>query len=171
MSTTTYNFHTIILKPGEEFTLPPGGSITSASDVVNLESTCDNLPSTSDATNCYFMQWELEGPNSGSDAWENGTINSLFAIDTTYTVDANAYLENDGGANILRNAMLGTGLFTNISIPARAAVGDRVLWCVCFKTLDSIASSMYLKITSSDNTIGYFPARAVTGGSPCACAA
>lgn len=165
-----YVTKTIKLIPGESFTLPPDATIIFASDSGGLGSTCDNIPET-EPLSCYYYQWELEGPNSGSDAWENGTLVELKLGGSTFSINGDAYLENNGGAAKLENALVAAG-YQKINIPAGAAVGDRILWSVCFKTTPTIAATSYLTILSSDDTLMLIPARLLSASTapPCACA-
>lgn len=159
----------ITLLPGESFTLPPGATVIAVSGT--LDSTCDDLPNP-EALQCYSIQWEIEGPNSGSDAWENGVINSLVIGGTTTTVNANAYLNDDDGHAKVIGAFTAAGVFSGITTGLES-VGDMNKFGVCFKSIPSIAADVYLVITSGDHTLAHFPARLRSGITepPCNCAA
>jgi hypothetical protein len=166
MSTTTIN-KSVILAPGESFTLPPGSTIIAVSG--DLTSTCESLPEP-ETLSCYYIQWEIEGDDEGSDAWENGTIDTLIVGGTTYTVNLDAFISNEGIAPALVSIFASVGLFSGISTGVEV-VGAMNKFGICFKTIPSIAADMYLQITSADHTQGRFYPRLVSEGTevPCAC--
>lgn len=159
----------ITLAPGEKFILPPNSTILSITG--ELDSTCDNLPEPQ-VLACYYFQWEMEGPGaSGSDAWESGTVDEITVGTTSYTVNGDAYLENNDGASKLLLALTSAG-FLDISIPAGSLLNNRMLWAACFKTTASIAASTVLKLHSGDDSYIQIPARLLSLASepPCECA-
>lgn len=72
MATTTTIYKSVLLQPGEQFTLPPGAELISASDTDSISSTCDisNLQ----GLNCYTFVFG----NAGSD----GNDSQLFESET-----------------------------------------------------------------------------------------
>jgi len=155
-----------ILKAGEKFILPPNSKVIAITGA--LDSTCNNLP-TPETLDCYSFQWELEGPNTGSDAWENGTIDNIKIGDAIIPVNGDGFLPNNNGEAILIRAMELAGFIdvsTSLSMLTR-----RGLFSVCFKTTASIAARSYLSMHSSDSSYILIPARLLTDSTAtCTCA-
>lgn len=163
----------LIIAPGQTAYIPSNAIILGIEKTGDADVLSDCLDLTDiEEYKCYYIQWELEGPNSGSDAWENGTLNSIAVSSQDYNITANAYLTNDGGQAIFLAVLQNIAALKDINIPAPSILTRRVLFSVCFKTVPSIAATIFLKLTSSDHTYTLLPARllADTDTPPCACA-
>lgn len=72
MATTTTIYKSVLLQPGEQFTLPPGAELISATDTDSITSTCDI--SDLQGLNCYTFVFG----NAGTD----GDQSQLFESET-----------------------------------------------------------------------------------------
>lgn len=164
MSTIT---RTITIAPGESFTLPPQSNVIAVTG--DLSSTCGDLPVPENLV-CHYFQWEMEGDNGGSDAWENATMDNLVVGRVTYAIDGNAYFTNDSGSIPLLAALAAAG-FTNVGLSGPTSVGDRDVFGVCFKTAPSIAANTFIRLHTSDYTYVEIRPRLLSTAiaPPCAC--
>jgi hypothetical protein len=155
VSTSSQNCITrsVTLQPGELFNLPPNAQILSATDINSLKSTCP-LPNDLEQLECYiatFIAQEVDGnrpPYQGGDENEqtfylrgmvvNGTYYDLNLVPSyagVFPVNSiTSFINNNSNLNSI---LLSTGTGQVVENNEGAAA------TVCFKTIPSIAQSMY----------------------------
>ena len=149
ITNTTRIFKTIVLQPGEAFTLPPDGELVFLSDPTAVDSLCEIPPL--QPYSCYRFNFGISD-TSGADAVleDEGdiqpTINYLEISGTQYTLEINL-----NGIQIvpLVNAIEGvvpTAVFDIYSV-YKQNFDRRIELGIKFRTFASLAEDMVMKIT------------------------
>jgi hypothetical protein len=143
----------VTLQPGEPFNLPAGAEIIAVTDINSLSSTCP-LPSDLEELECYiaiFIAQDVDGnrpPYQGGDTNEqtfylrgmvvNGTYYDLNLVPSSPGVfpvnSITSFINNNSNLNSI---LLSTGTGQAVEANEGAAA------TICFKTVPSIAQSMY----------------------------
>ena len=170
-------YATVTLQPGEQFTLPPGAEIISVSNLANVSSSCE-IPTNLETLACYIIAINAaDDANSQSPAWSNDTttLNGIFVGGTFYSfglnlgdwIGAGGDVETNNLQNwITTHATLSTILTCTGSASGQDSPGTRGgVGTICFKTIPSLASDMYIKVSTSvpghGSSFAFFPARPI----------
>ena len=183
----TCTYHTITLQPGEQFSLPPGATLLSVTDVGAITSTCDIPPLESLA--CYIIPvYAADEVGCGTGVWEGGDNASLLGISVAGVyyefpspipaTSSGAFYTNLVSDFITSNSTL-SGLLLDPTHDADADDACRGgAATVCFKTIPSIAPTIYIQLSTSlvspsnvgmDTRAYAIPYADFTGTAKCAC--
>lgn len=186
------NYGSVTLAAGQQFTLPPGSTIISASDPNAITSTCP-IP-TLEVPQCYIIGLIMhhnEGDGDPIDPWTNDRtrIDGISVGGTFYDFGfGNGQGIGDGGdvflgdaKNYIQNNASLNGLIRCIGVQD-GANGNRNtggVGTICFRTIPSVAETMYIQVTTgqehdtANNFKAYFPARPIASwaleNGKCAC--
>jgi len=178
--------NSITLAVGENFTLPPGASIISVSDVASIQSDCLDISSL-EGRACYCFQilfTEERGDTTPVYKNNNVDVHGLYIASTKQFYPFTSSLAGIGSilANISTSIpttpSLGS-MFTNICVNYDEGARDRgQVVNVCFEILPSIGDDLFMKTSTSAfldpdfESYYYLPAipraDAIVTGCPCA---
>ena len=148
----------ITLQAGEPFTLPPGATIISTDDPGSIEGDCVDLTNL-ETLECYCFQVLATEEAGGTDPvfkWNNVAVYGLFLSDsnTLYSF-VPSYLTGIGPIQInIANYMYNTpsigALITDVCVTYDndGAVDRGQVLTICFKTLPSIGSKLFLQAST-----------------------
>jgi len=184
-------YGSVRLAPGQQFTLPPGATLIAATNPTAFTSTCP-IP-TLETPECYIigliMHHEERPPVT--EPWTNDRTRidgiSIGGVFYNFGFATNAYISSSGTVdltgvqNYIQNNPSLNGLITCIGTASGADGGRNTggVGTICFKTVPSVASTMYIQVTTgqewdtANNFIAYFPARKISTwnleNAKCAC--
>lgn len=152
---TTRVFKTVVLQPGESFTLPPDGEIIFTSNASGLSSECV-IPETEDYV-CQRFYWALNDDQSNSPALEHqdSKVYSLTISGTEYIIDLDTHaIYNGAGGGAAGDTaveaalepLLPDGIIV-IDHMGHDETGARLGQDLNFWTFPSLVPNMKLKIT------------------------
>jgi len=164
MSTSqTQIIKTYTLSPNETWTIPPNAVITAITG--DVDDPCDIAPDPV-PMECYYFQWEVEGSDSGTDAWEEAFAESLMVGNTVFPLgDYNMnlapsfpYLPIPANNNGIKNLLENTKTIFNITFDNPDHwEGGLTRYLMRFKTFPALAANMYLKLKTLRGTVALYP--------------
>lgn len=155
MSTPNSNTvsHTIVLKPGESFSLPAGAEVIYVSSN-SLDSTCP-IPA-AEAKECYYFQLVIDNDNNDGHPLDEGStyFSDLIVGGVTYELD----ILVDQLSPVLESALINALPQTLIEITdvTKNDLAKRTEVLINFKLAPSLAEDTELKITAPGFAGGLF---------------
>lgn len=177
-------YKSVTLQPGEVFTLPPGATLVSATDVNAITSTCA-IP-TLETLECYCLRVIIQNDTGGAtEPFQYNAVktNGLWVGETFYPwADGDGTIQNFSDIQdhmfewMAAMPSIG-GLFSGFcqTNQSEGSYGDG--FTLCFKTIPSIGNNLKLEYQTYDhmqgpsNLVVLIPAEkyADTPGSKCGC--
>lgn len=138
---------TIVLQPGETFSLPANATVVYISDS-NIDSTCP-LPELEEY-GCYSFIYGLdENDDQHTMSTENARIVSLNVGSTVYPIDTVAFALPENNLKVLLEDALPQALFDIQSVNINTTFNHTSIVAIYFKTFPSLIADMELELTGS----------------------
>lgn len=159
---TPCTYKTVTLTPDEQFTLPPGAEIVSASDINSISSTCP-IPTNLETPSCYGIVIAAhQDSTGGTEVWvgpgdDNIIFTGVYLNDLFYSFSSPILYNGTNIITALQNLPFGPAM-TDFCTSSEDDLGnDSRKTYIIFNTVPSIADNMQL--------YGYTKGPNVGGGS------
>ncbi len=164
---TTQTFKTIILQPGESFTLPPNADLVFISEPGVLDSECAVPTDIETGFTCLRYDFsESDTETGGAGSLEDGTFESITVLGVEYTIGLSF------GASIFQlrdtiNEELGD-LFYVFSGSKETSLDNRTDYALVARVPTFIVDSLKFKIIGTGYPAGIYVIPTVQGDCSCA---
>lgn len=165
----TTSAHTIILKPGESFSLPAGGDLTFVSDPAGIDSDCVDIPTTTYKCGFFFVNMDSTGLTLNSMDEETTFIRQIRVGDNRYTI--NEFLlfgQNSGSLNTIANFnshITDQALFSFTGL-SRTILAERQYISIYFTVPENLFDDTAMVLDNRSSRQVYEPLEAVCGEYP-----
>lgn len=149
---------TLIVKAGSPGIVKPGLKIISVASngTVNVTSNCPSIQSKLtqiEEYQCYEIVWEGDDRSGGSGSWEvdDVRVTKIDIAGTAYNIDLPLVPLNtlvDRIKNVVPSGLMLLGPNTQGQAGWIQSVTNKVNFALCFKTLPSIAGSIYMEFSN-----------------------
>jgi hypothetical protein len=148
---------TVILSPGETFTLPPGASIIYTSSLESLSTTCEDILNASSELYCFRMEWSSNRNQADSPALEqqDTTVESILVNGVTYALNHDDETNVPTLIDAIENA-IGTGVLLNLGGGDAGSTSDRYVRYITFQAPQSLGKTVELKLIGPGFSQGLF---------------
>lgn len=159
MATTTIT-KTVILEPGETFSLPPGATLTFVSDPDGLDSQCADIPEVS--YKCGYFQISVDDDNATQGLDElNTTIDKITADGFSVTLNQRVITSGDNPGTPMTLTQLNANItspdmFVFKAITRDGSPSKYQLFYLFFTIVESLYDSLEMKVISQGPSVSYY---------------
>lgn len=161
---TTTNTHSIVLQPGEFFSLPSGATIVFSSDADSIQSDCADIPDANYKCGYFYIIIDQDENDGHSMDEFNTLISNLQVGNTNYAFGQKIIASGDDPGTLVTTAVLNSfvpdqSLFSFKAINRNTLTGSskRQLINIYFQVLDSLYDEVEMKVDNRGSAQYYKP--------------
>lgn len=161
--------HTIVIKSGESFTLPPGGELVFVSDPAGVATDCGDVPTNTYKCGYFFLTLDSRLASDGPMEEIFTTITRLIIGNTTYSMNTIIVIGQDPGtlnsvANL--NAPIPDQALFSFKGTGRTVLASRQYISLYFTAPDTVFDTIEMAVDNRGSRHFYKPLDAACGQYP-----